>query len=290
VDKNYQSQTVKSCSDADYYKASGSKTALKIFLSNCGDMGHYNYKKAYSLLKPKLVFRPKPEPKPDPPKPEPEPEPEPPPVKPQSQTVKSCSDADYYKASGSKTALKIFLSNCGDMGHYNYKKAYSLLKPKLVFRPKPELKVVLPKVTASPQKVAKQAEKPQAIIIPTGSLGEISEVRKIILEKTFESKLDDYFAIVPKDMFEEAKEEAFQELEDEECTEDQCVMKIQEILQVENAFKMQLIMDGQDTQISITWNNQEEKRVEEDYCEGCKTKELRNIVSGLVEKLVGGNN
>ena len=53
---------------------------------------------------------------------------------------------------------------------------------------------------------------------------------------------------------------------------------------------MQLIMDGQDTQISITWNNQEEKRVEEDYCEGCKTKELRKIVSGLVEKLVGGNN
>ena len=135
-----------------------------------------------------------------------------------------------------------------------------------------------------------QSGKPQTIIIPTGSLGEISEIRKKMLEKTLESKLDDYFAIVPKDMFEEAKEEAFQELEDDECTEDQCVMKIQEILQVENAFKMQLIMDGQDTQISITWNNQEEKRVEEDYCEGCKTKDLRKMISGLVEKLVGGNN
>ena len=135
-----------------------------------------------------------------------------------------------------------------------------------------------------------QSEKPKAIIIPTGSLGDISKTRIKILDKTLESKLDDYFAIVPKDMFEEAKEEAFQELEDEECTEDQCVMKIQEILQVENAFKMQLIMDGQDTQISITWNNQEEKRVEEDYCEGCKTKDLRKMIGVLVEKLVGGNN
>ena len=144
--------------------------------------------------------------------------------------------------------------------------------------------------TPKKAEVITSTKKTKAIIIDTGSLGEISEVRKIILEKTFESKLDDYFAIVPKDMFEEAKEEAFQELEDDECTEDQCVMKIQEILQVENAFKMQLIMDGQDTQISITWNNQEEKRVEEDYCEGCKTKDLRKMISELVDKLVGGNN
>ena len=136
--------------------------------------------------------------------------------------------------------------------------------------------------------VFSQLEKPQTIIVPTGSLGDITEVRKKMLEKTLESALDDHFAIVPKDLFEEAQEKAFEELDYEECTEDQCVMKIQEILQVENSFKMQLIMDGQDTQMSITWNNQEEKRVEEDYCEGCKTKELRNMIGGLVEKLVGG--
>ena len=43
-----------------------------------------------------------------------------------------------------------------------------------------------------------QSEKPQTIIIPTGSLGEMSEARIKILEKTLESKLDDHFAIVPK--------------------------------------------------------------------------------------------
>ena len=69
-----------------------------------------------------------------------------------------------------------------------------------------------------------QSEKPQTIIIPTGSIGEMSESRIKILEKTFESKLDDYFAIVPKELFEEAQEQAFQELDYDECTEDQCIM------------------------------------------------------------------
>ena len=135
-----------------------------------------------------------------------------------------------------------------------------------------------------------QSGKPQTIIIPTGSLGEMSESIIKILEKTLESKLDDYFAIVPKELFEEAQEQAFEELEYDECTEDQCIRMIQELLQIENAFKMDLIFDEGDTQISITWNDQEQKRVEEDYCEGCKTKELRNMIGGLVEKLVKGNN
>jgi hypothetical protein len=50
---------------------------------------------------------------------------------------------------------------------------------------------------------------------------------------------------------------------------------------------MDLMYEEGDTQISITWNDQDQKRVEEDYCEGCKTKELRLMIGGLVEKLVG---
>ena len=116
----------------------------------------------------------------------------------------------------------------------------------------------------------------------------MSESRIKILEKTLESKLDDHFAIVPKELFEEAQEQAFQEMDADECTEDQCIRMIQELLQIENAFKMDLIIDEGDTQISITWNDQDQKRVQEDYCEGCKTKGLRLMIGGLVEKLVGG--
>ena len=136
-------------------------------------------------------------------------------------------------------------------------------------------------------KIINQSEKSQTIIIPTGSLGKISENRKKILEKTLESKLDDYFDIVPKELFEEAQEQVFQEMDSDECTEEQCIAMIQEILQVPNAFQLTLITDEGDTQISLTWNDMEKKRVEENYCEDCKTKELRKMIEGLVEKLVG---
>ena len=132
-----------------------------------------------------------------------------------------------------------------------------------------------------------QSENPQTIIVPTGSLGEISEIRKKMLEKTLESKLDDYFSIVPKDLFEEAQEQPFQEMESDECTEEQCIMMIREILQVENSFQLVLMVEEGDTQISLTWNDLDQKRVEEDYCEGCKTNQLRKMIEGLIEKLVG---
>ena len=133
-----------------------------------------------------------------------------------------------------------------------------------------------------------QSEKPKAIIIDTGSLGKISKTRIKILDKTLESKLDDYFSIVPKDEFEDAKEEAFKELEFDKCTEDQCIAKIQEILQVENALKMELTYEDGNTQISLTWSTLEQKRVEQNYCEGCNTKEMINTISGLVEALMAG--
>ena len=62
---------------------------------------------------------------------------------------------------------------------------------------------------------------------------------------------------------------------------------IQEILQVPNAFQLILMVEEGDTQISLTWNDMQRKRVEENFCEGCKTKDLRKMIEGLVEKLVG---
>ena len=130
-------------------------------------------------------------------------------------------------------------------------------------------------------------EKPKTIIIPTGSIGEIQKSRVLILEKALESKLDDYFSIVSNENFEEAREQAFEELEFDECTDDQCVIKIQEILQVKNAFKMELTIEEGDTHVSLTWNNLEKKKVEENFCTDCNTKQLRKMIGGLVDKLVG---
>ena len=79
----------------------------------------------------------------------------------------------------------------------------------------------------------------------------------------------------------------FQELEYEECSEDTCIMRVQELLQVENVFHLQVIGEGKDSQLNLTWRTLDEKKNEEDYCEECGTRELRKMIGGLVEKLVG---
>ena len=133
-----------------------------------------------------------------------------------------------------------------------------------------------------------QSERPETIIIPVSSMGDVSDTRKQILQNTLENELKTHFRLVPQQKFEEVQEKVFEELEYEECTEDQCIMMIQEMLQVENVFHLQVIGEGSDTQLSLGWRTLDEKRNEEDYCEGCGTRELRKMIGVLVEKLVGG--
>jgi len=131
-----------------------------------------------------------------------------------------------------------------------------------------------------------QSERPETIVIPVGTLGDISDSRKQIIQNTLSQELTKYFRLVPQDKFEAAQEKAFEELEYEECTEDQCIMLIQEILQVENVFSLQIVAEDVDTQLSLTWVGLEEKKVLTDFCEGCKTKELNSKIELLVKNLV----
>ena len=118
-------------------------------------------------------------------------------------------------------------------------------------------------------------------------MGDVSDTRKKIIQNTLTQELSKHFQILPQDRFEQVQEQVFNELEYDECTEDQCIMRIQEILQIENLFHLEVIGEEGDTQLNLKWVNLDEKRNREDYCEGCKTKELRKSVIGLVEKLVG---
>ena len=106
-----------------------------------------------------------------------------------------------------------------------------------------------------------QSERPETIVIPVGTLGDISDSRKQIIQNTLSQELTKYFRLVPQDKFEAALEKAFEELEYEECTEDQCIMMIQELLQVENVFSLQLVEEDGDTQLSLTWVGLDEDRV-----------------------------
>ena len=81
-------------------------------------------------------------------------------------------------------------------------------------------------------------ERPESIVVPISSLGDVSETRKQILQITLTQELSKNFQILPQDQFERVQEQVFQELDYEECTEDQCIVRIQEILQIENLFHL----------------------------------------------------
>jgi len=132
-----------------------------------------------------------------------------------------------------------------------------------------------------------QSERPETIIIPISGIGDVSNTRKLILENTLTDELKKHFRIVPQEKYEQVLEQVFQELEYEECSEDTCIMRVQEMLQVENVFNLQIIGEGKDSQLNLKWITLDEKKNEEDYCKGCGTFELREMIGGLVEKLVG---
>ena len=99
------------------------------------------------------------------------------------------------------------------------------------------------------------SERPETIVIPVSSLGEVSEVRKQILQNTLEDELKSHFRLISQERFEEVQEKVFQEIEYDECTEEQCIVMIQEMLQVENVFHLQVIGEGSNTQLSLSFLN-----------------------------------
>jgi uncharacterized delta-60 repeat protein len=133
-----------------------------------------------------------------------------------------------------------------------------------------------------------QSERPETIIVPVSSLGGVDGVRKQILQNTLTDELKKYFRIVPQEKYEQVLEQVFEELEFEECTEDQCIMRVQEMLQVENVFNLQVLGENKDTQLNLTWRTLDEKKNETDVCLGCGTFQLNDKIRRLIEKLVGG--
>ncbi|MGK5092177.1 PEGA domain-containing protein [Deltaproteobacteria bacterium TL4] len=131
------------------------------------------------------------------------------------------------------------------------------------------------------------AQKEQAAIFPLAVAGSISEVPQGILFNTFQESLADRFNLVSEKQFEQAQDEAFKTLDAEECTEEQCIRRVQEILQVESLFRLQIIREGDDTQLTVTHIGLETKNVKTNYCQKCNTFQLNGKISELVAKVLG---
>lgn len=138
-----------------------------------------------------------------------------------------------------------------------------------------------------PTNVFAESERPQAIVIPISSLGGVKKSQKEILQNTLEDKLKRYFTLISQERFEQAQEKAFKELDYEECTEDQCIMLIQEMLQVENVFHLQVIREDKDTQLSLTWRTLDEKKKQTDICKNCNTFDLNERIHKLLLIIIG---
>ena len=58
-----------------------------------------------------------------------------------------------------------------------------------------------------------QSERPETIIVPVSSMGDVSDTRKQILQNTLEDELKTHFRLVPQQKYEEVQEKMFEELE-----------------------------------------------------------------------------
>ena len=129
-------------------------------------------------------------------------------------------------------------------------------------------------------------QKPEGIVAPVGVFGIVSDIRKKILQNTLNETVSEQFRVVPQERFEQAQEQAFQELEYDQCTEDQCIMLIQEFLQVEHVLQLELVTEGPIVQLSLKLVTLDEKKTKTEFCERCSTIELSNRVRMLTAKIL----
>ena len=129
-------------------------------------------------------------------------------------------------------------------------------------------------------------EKQKACLAPMGALGDISEMQKQIIFNSLQESLSTQYILASQKAFEAAQTQAFDELEYDECTEDQCFALIQQILQVDNLFLFNMTREGNFTQLSLTRVDLDSQRlVRTSSCVECNIEQLNNNVNELVLKI-----
>ena len=125
-------------------------------------------------------------------------------------------------------------------------------------------------------------EKQTAALAPMGSLGDLNEVEKRIIFNSLQESLSKYYTLTSQKMYEKAEEEAFQVMDADECTEDQCIAIIQELLQVEYFFMFEILQSGNFQQMKITRVDIDGNRdVRTTTCEDCNISKTNSKVDKL---------
>ena len=130
-----------------------------------------------------------------------------------------------------------------------------------------------------------QDRKPPALIGSLVTLGTFTEVQKQIIFNHLQAKLSERFELVSQRRFEEAQNMAFEELDYDQCTEENCIRFIQDTLQVESFFSLQLVQEGKVIQLTFMMLDLDRKVVKTEVCEDCSTLTLNGEVTKLMEKM-----
>ena len=130
-----------------------------------------------------------------------------------------------------------------------------------------------------------QDRKPPALLNKLVSLGPISETQRQIIFNHLQTQISNRFELISQRRFDEAQNAAFEELDYDECTEENCVRFIQDALQVENFFSLQLVQEGDITQMTLTMIDLDRKVVKSDVCQDCSVVELNDRVTELVQAM-----
>ena len=128
-----------------------------------------------------------------------------------------------------------------------------------------------------------QDRKPPALINKLVTLGPIEEVQKQIVFNHLQAVLSERFELVSQRRFDEAQNKAFEELDYDQCTEENCIRFIQDTLQVESFFSLQLLQENKITQLTLMMLDLDRKVVKTDICEKCSTLHLNEKVTDLIE-------
>ena len=129
-------------------------------------------------------------------------------------------------------------------------------------------------------------EKQTAALSPMGALGELDEIEKRIIFNSLQESLSKYYTLTSQKMYEKAEEEAFQVMDSDECTEEQCIAIIQELLQVEYFFMFEILKSGNFQQLKITRIDIDSNRdVRTATCEDCNISQTNSKVDDLVKSV-----
>ena len=95
--------------------------------------------------------------------------------------------------------------------------------------------------------------------------------------------LSEKFELVSQRRFEEAQNKAFEELVFDQCTEENCIRFIQDTLQVESFFSLQLLKEKEIIQLTLMMLDLDRKVDKTDICEECSTLDLNEKVTDLIQ-------